>query len=112
MGLLHSLTGVATMGPRGAMVPSLLSYFSIVSMSWFTFAIVSIFIIMLWPPHLFSARNAPAFTHVCVDSSQTVLEHVPSQLVHIHEYSVSSNPMGHNHVYSPGSIHYSLELYQ
>ena len=35
-------TGVATMGPRGAMAPSLLSYFSIVSMSWFTFAIVSI----------------------------------------------------------------------
>ena len=56
------LTGVATMGPRGAMAPSLLSYFRIVSMSWFTFAIVSIFIIMLWPPHLFSARNAPAFT--------------------------------------------------
>ena len=49
-------TGVATMGPRGTMAPSLLSYFSIVSMSWFTFAIVSI---MLWPPHLFSASNAP-----------------------------------------------------
>ena len=31
-----SATGVATMGPRGAMAPSLLSYFSIVSMSWFT----------------------------------------------------------------------------
>ena len=49
------ITGIATMGPRGAMAPSLLSYFSIVSMSWFTFAIV-----MLWPPHLFSASNAPA----------------------------------------------------
>ena len=34
-------TCVATMGPR-AMAPSLLSYFSIVSVSWFTFAIVSI----------------------------------------------------------------------
>ena len=34
-------TGVATMGPRGAMPPSLLSYFSIDSMSWFTFAIVN-----------------------------------------------------------------------
>ena len=52
-------TGVATMGPRGAMAPSLLSYFSIVSMSWFTFTIVSI-VAMLWPPHLFSASNAPA----------------------------------------------------
>ena len=33
-----SATGVATMGPRGTMAPSLLSYFffSIVSMSWFT----------------------------------------------------------------------------
>ena len=58
--MVQLITGVATMGPRGAMVPSLLSYFSIVSISWFTFAIVSIFIIMLWPPHLFSARNAPA----------------------------------------------------
>ena len=57
--LHRACTGVATMGPRGAMAPSLLSYFSIVSMSWFTFAIVSIFIIMLWPSHLFSARNAP-----------------------------------------------------
>ena len=35
-------TGVATMGPRGAMTPSLLSYFSIDSMSWFTFAIACI----------------------------------------------------------------------
>ena len=35
-------TGVATMGPRGAMAPSLLSCFSAVSMSWFTFAIASI----------------------------------------------------------------------
>ena len=35
-------TGVATMGPRGAMAPSLLSCFGAVSMSWFTFAIASI----------------------------------------------------------------------
>ena len=38
----HVITGVATVGPRGAMAPSLLSYFSIVFMSWFTFAIVNI----------------------------------------------------------------------
>ena len=38
----HVCTGVATMGPRGVMVPSLLSCFSVPSMSWFTFAIVSI----------------------------------------------------------------------
>ena len=42
LGVTVQLTGVATMGPRGAMAPSLLSYFSIVSVSWFTFAIVSI----------------------------------------------------------------------
>ena len=47
------------------MAPSLLSYFSIVSMSWFTFAIVSIIIIMLWPPHLFSASNAPEQQQRC-----------------------------------------------
>ena len=35
-------TGVASLGPRGAMAPSLSSYFSIVLMSWFTFTIVSI----------------------------------------------------------------------
>ena len=46
-------------GQWGAMAPSLLSYFSIVSMSWFTFSVVSIIFIMLWPPHLFSASNAP-----------------------------------------------------
>ena len=57
------ITGVATMGPRGAMAPSLLSYFSIVSMSWFTFTILSI-LAMLWPPHLFSASNAPV-VHTC-----------------------------------------------
>ena len=44
---MGQITGVATMGPRGAMPPPpppppLLSYFSIVSMSWFTFAIVGI----------------------------------------------------------------------
>ena len=39
---VHTRTGVATMGPRGAMVPSLLSCFSAVSISWFTFAIASI----------------------------------------------------------------------
>ena len=39
---VHNRTGVATMGPRGAMAPSLLSCFSAVSMSWFTFAIASI----------------------------------------------------------------------
>ena len=37
-----ALAGVATMGPRGAMAPSLLSYFSVLSISWFTVAIVSL----------------------------------------------------------------------
>ena len=31
-----ALHGIVTMGPRGAMAPSLLPYFSIVSMYWFT----------------------------------------------------------------------------
>ena len=43
-------------GARGAMAPSLLSCFSVASMSWFTLAIVSI-IIMLWPPHLLTASS-------------------------------------------------------
>ena len=40
--IMNNITGIATMGPRGVMAPSLLSCFGAVSMSWFTFAIASI----------------------------------------------------------------------
>ena len=59
------------------MAPSLSFYFSIVSMFWFTFAIVSIIIIiiiMLWPPHLFSASNAPGTYIIMIQYKISVLK--------------------------------------
>ena len=44
-------------GAKGGHGPLTFVLFSIVSMSWFTYAILSI---MLWPPHLFTASNASA----------------------------------------------------
>ena len=47
-------TGVATVGPRGAMAPS---HFSVPSMSWFTFSTVSTYYYAVAPSYI--ASNTP-----------------------------------------------------
>ena len=72
------------------MAPLLLSCFSVVSMSWFTFSIVSIYNLMLWPPHLYTASNTPVPTPspVLMSGPGDEATHFPFQQSYDH-----NNPM-------------------
>ena len=83
------------MGPRGAMAPSLLSCFSVASMSWFTWTIVSIILLCCDPlTYLLLATPLPVFVlkFLCKAVYLEAMNHCVTALIN-HVLCLVSKPL-------------------